>query len=71
MRQVLQAELRKQGIELPAEIVKQAKTAPTITTQAMRDAARQGAARVAPVADQAAAQEAARRAQQRQTRPRL
>ena len=71
MRQLVQAQLRKQGIELPAELVRETKTAPTVTTQAMRDAARQGAARVAPAADQAVAQEAARRAQQRQTGPRL
>jgi len=70
MRQLIQAELRKEGIELPAEVVKRATTAPIIT-QAARDAARQATSRKAPATGQTAAQEAARRAQQRPTGPRL
>jgi len=40
VRQLVQAELSKHGIELPAELAKRATTAPAVT-QAMRDAARQ------------------------------
>ena len=63
VRQLVQAELSKQGIELPAELAKQATTAPAVT-QAMRDAARQQAGQAAQIPDQRA-QESARRAQQR------
>jgi len=69
VRLLVQAELSKQGIELPAELVKQAQAAPVIT-QAQRDAARQQAGQAAQTPDQGA-QEAARRAQQRPAGPRL
>jgi phage/plasmid primase-like uncharacterized protein len=69
VRQMVQAELSKQGIELPAELAKQATAAPAVM-QAMRDAARQKASRVPQSPDQAA-REAACRAQQRPAGPRL
>ena len=69
VRQLVQAELGKQGFELPAEVAKQAQATSTIT-QAMRDAARQAAGRATHTPDQAA-REATRRAQQRPAGPRL
>ncbi len=69
VRLLAQAELSKQGIELPTEMAKQTQAAPAVT-QAMRDAARQRAGQAAQTPDQAA-REAARRAQQRPAGPRL
>ena len=69
VRQLVQAELSKQGIELPAELAKAPQAAPAVT-QAMRDAARQRAGQAAQTPDQGA-REAARRAQQRPAGPRL
>jgi len=69
VRQLVQAELSKQGIELPAAMAKQATTTPAVT-QAMRDASRQRAGQAAQTPDQGA-REGARRAQQRPAGPRL
>jgi len=69
VRLLVQAELSKQGIEMPAELTKQAQAAPTVT-QAMRDAARQSARRTAQTPQQAA-QEAAQRSQERPRGPTL
>lgn len=70
VRLLVQAELGKQGFELPAEVARQAQAASAVT-QAMRDAARQRAGQARQGPDQIAAQEAARRAQQRPAGPRL
>jgi len=67
VRQLVQAELSKHGIELPGEMAKQARPA---VTQAARDASRQRTLQAAQTPDQTA-QEAARRAQQRPAGPRL
>jgi phage/plasmid primase-like uncharacterized protein len=69
VRQLVQAKLSKQGVELPAELAKQAITTLAVT-QAMRDAARQRAGQAAQTSDQGT-REAARRAQQRPAGPRL
>ena len=69
LRQLVQAELSKHGIELPTEMAKQAQAAPAVT-QAKRDAARQRAGQAAQTPDQAA-REAARRARRRPAGTRL
>jgi hypothetical protein len=46
VRQLIEAELRKQGLTLPAEMARPATA--TVTTQAMRDAARQSPAPSSP-----------------------
>lgn len=69
MRQLVQAELSKQGFELPAGMAKPPQAASAVT-QAMRDTARQSASRAAQTPDQAA-RESARRVQPRPARPTL
>ncbi len=70
VRLLVQVEMGKRGIELPAVMAKPAQ-APVTVTQAMRDAARQRTGPAAQTPDQSAGEAAHRVQQQRPTGPRL